>query len=104
MKDLSAVFTEKASLVSAVVHRTATRNQAFDRTVKILLAKAPMTTLMPGQGPVSADAGEPPVRTLAAPNLGTEDFQRLSQTCDTAGNLHLLQSGMRTFPEGSTWG
>ena len=104
MTDRAAVFTEKASLVSAVVHRTATRNQAFDRAVKILLAKTPMTSLMPGPRPVTADSGGPPVRTLAAPNLGTMDFQVLSEICDAAENIHLLQKGLRDYPGGIDMG
>jgi len=104
MTDPAAVFTEKATLVSAVVHRTATRNQAFDRAVKILLAKKPLNSLMAGPRPVTSDAGEPPVRTLAAPNLETDDFQRLSQICDTAGNIHIFQSGMRDYPGGIDMG
>ena len=104
MTDLAAVFTEKASLVSAVVYRTATRSQAFDKAVKILLGKKPLNSLMAGPRPVSENAGTPPVRTLAAPNLETDDFQCLSQICDTAGNIHLLQSGMRDFPGGIDMG
>jgi L-lactate dehydrogenase complex protein LldG len=104
MTDPASVFTEKASLVSAVVHRAPTRHQAFDRAVNILLAKNPLNSLMAGPQPVTADAGKPPVRTLAAPNLGTDDFQCLSRICDTAGNIHLLQSGMRDFPGGIDMG
>jgi L-lactate dehydrogenase complex protein LldG len=104
MTDLAAVLTEKASLVSAVVYRTATRRQAFDRAVKILLAKKPMISLMAGPRPVTADAGGPPVRTLAAPNLGTKDFQVLSEICNAAENIHLLQEGMRDYPGGIDMG
>ncbi|WP_024336539.1 LutC/YkgG family protein [Desulfotignum balticum] len=104
MTDLAAVFAQKATLVSAVVHQAATRDQAFDRAVDILLAKTPMVSLMPDPGPVSAGTGETPVRTLAAPNLGTADLQYLSQACDTAGNIHLLQNGTRQFPGGIDMG
>jgi L-lactate dehydrogenase complex protein LldG len=104
MTDLAAVLTEKASLVSAVVHQAPTRHQAFDRAVNILLAKTPMTSQMPDPGPVSADTGDPPVRTLAAPSLETDDFQCLSRICDTAGNIHLFQSGMRDFSGGIDMG
>lgn len=104
MTDPAAVFTEKASLVSAVVHRTATRSQAFDRSVKILLAKEPLNPLMVGSRPVTEDAASPPLRTLAAPNLGTADFQALSQICDAAEHIHLLQKGVRDYPGGIDMG
>ena len=104
MTDLAAVFAQNASLVSAVVHQAATRDQAFDRAVDILMAKTPMVSLMPDPGPASADPGETQVRTLAAPNLGMADLQYLSQVCDTAGNIHLLQNGTRQFPGGIDMG
>jgi hypothetical protein len=58
-----------------------------------------LKSLMPDSRPVNADAGDPSVRTLAAPNLGTEDFQIMSQICDAAGNIQVLQKG-RPVPHG----
>lgn len=104
MNDLAALFSQKATLVSALVHRAASRADAFDRAVSLLQKSAPMTPQMSNTRLSSAEAKEAPARIMAAPNLGTADLQYLSQACDTAGNIHLLQNGMRDYPGGIDMG
>jgi L-lactate dehydrogenase complex protein LldG len=104
MNDLAALFSQKAALVSALVHQAASRTEAFDRAVSLLQDKAPMTPQMSNTQLTSAGAKEAPARVMAAPNLGTADLQYLSQACDTAGNIHLLQNGMRDYPGGIDMG
>jgi L-lactate dehydrogenase complex protein LldG len=104
MNDLAALFSQKATLVSALVHQAASRTEAFDRAVSLLQDRAPMTPQMSNTRLTSAGAKEAPARVMAAPNLGTADLQYLSQACDTAGNIHLLQNGMRDYPGGIDMG
>ena len=104
MNDLAALFSQKATLVSALVHQAASRTEAFDRAVSLLQDRAPMTPQMSNTRLTSAGAKEAPARVMAAPNLGTADLEYLSQACDTAGNIHLLQNGMRDYPGGIDMG
>ena len=104
MIDLAATFAQKASLVSAVVYQAASRTEAFDRAVSLLQSKAPMTSQMPAPRLASAGIQEPAARIMAAPNLETADIRYLSEACDTAGNIQLLQKGMRDYPGGIDMG
>ncbi len=104
MTDLTATFAQKASLVSAVVHQAASRTEAFDRTVCLLQGRIPMTSQMLNPRLTSAGAKEAAARILAAPNLETADLRYLSEACDNAGNIHLLQNGMRDYPDGIDMG
>ena len=104
MNDLAALFSQKATLVSALVHQAASRAEVFDRAVSLLQDRAPMTPQMSNTRLSSAGAKEAPARVMAAPNLGTADLQYLSQACDTAGNIHLLQKGLRDYPGGIDMG
>lgn len=104
MTDLAAVFSQKATLVSAVVHRALSRAEAFDQAVSLLQESVPMTPQMSNPLLPSAGAKEAAARIMAAPNLGTEDLRHLSQACDTAGNIQLLQNGIRDYPGGIDMG
>ncbi|MFN2437233.1 MAG: lactate utilization protein C [Desulfotignum sp.] len=104
MNDLAALFSQKAILVSALVHQAVSRAEAFDRAVSLLQGRALMTPQMSNTRLSPAGAKEAPARVMAAPNLGTADLQYLSQACDTAGNIHLLKNGMRDYPGGIDMG
>jgi L-lactate dehydrogenase complex protein LldG len=69
-----------------------------------MLAKTPMMSLTAGPRPVSEDPGKTPLRTLAAPNLGTRDFEYLSRACDKTETIRLIQTGMRNYPGGIDMG
>jgi len=104
MNDLAALFSQKATLVSALVHQSASRAEAFGRAVRLLQDSAPMTPQVSNNRLSSAGAKEAFARVVAAPNLGTADLQSLSQACDTAGNIHLIQNGLRDYPGGIDMG
>jgi L-lactate dehydrogenase complex protein LldG len=104
MTDLVETFVQKASLVSARVHRAATRAQAFDQAVAVLKAKPLLDPQMqvPGQAADTADAET--IRILAAPNLDDAGFQQVSHICEAAGGIRLLHQGLRDYPGGIDMG
>jgi L-lactate dehydrogenase complex protein LldG len=104
MTDLVQTFVQKASLVSARVHRAATRAQAFDQAVTVLKAKPLLDPQMqvPGQAADTADAET--IRIMAAPNLDDVGFQQVSHICEAAGGIRLLHQGLRDYPGGIDMG
>lgn len=99
MEDLVKVFTEKAGAVSASVYPVSSLEAAFDKAVEICSDKAPLDPQM--ESPQN-DAGDKKI--VAAPNLDADSFKALSEKCETAGNMVLVQDDLRRFPGGIDMG
>jgi len=98
-KDLAAVFTQKASLVSACVYDVKDRAAAMDKTLELLDRKLSLEPQM-----ASEKKQDPQVKVLAAPNLDHDGFQQLSELCKAFPNIHLIRDGLRDFPGGIDMG
>jgi len=98
-KDLAAVFTQKASLVSACVHEVKDRAAAMDKTLALLAQKPPLDPQMAsGKKPDSS------VKILAAPNLDHDGFRQLSDQCRAFSHIRVIRDGLRDFPGGIDMG
>jgi L-lactate dehydrogenase complex protein LldG len=98
-KELAAVFTQKASLVSACVHEAKDRTEAMDKTLALLAQKPPLDPQM-----ASGKKQDPSKRILAAPNLDHDGFQQLSDLCRAFPHIHLIRDRLRDFPGGIDMG
>ncbi len=97
--DLAAVFTQKASLVSAFVHDVKDRTGAMDKTLELLAQKLPLDPQVASEKKIDSS-----VRILAAPNLDNDGFQQLSDRCRAFPHIHLIRDGLRDFPGGIDMG
>jgi len=99
MTDLARIFTEKATLVSAVVYPVPSRGAAFDKAMEICREKAPLDPQME-----TGAARDTQVRIMAAPNLDDEGFNALSERCTARGDITLIREGLRDYPGGIDMG
>ncbi len=97
--DSAAVFTQKASLVSAFVHDVKDRTGAMDKTLELLAQKPPLDPQM-----ASGKKRDPSEKILAAPNLDHDGFQQLSDQCRAFPHIHLIRDRLRNFPGGIDMG
>ena len=102
MTDFVETFIHKASLVSARVTVVKTLAAALEHSVALLTAKPPLEPQMPNPEPETQV--EDSLRIMAAPNLDDDDFTRLSDLCDAAGNIRLIRKGIRRWPGGIDMG
>ena len=102
MTDQTEKFINNACLVGARVVLVKTRAAALEQAVSVLAAKPPLEPQMPN--PKSETPGGDSLRIMAAPNLGDDDFNRLSGLCDAAGMIRLLRKGIRNYPGGIDMG
>jgi L-lactate dehydrogenase complex protein LldG len=110
---LTQEFIEKASLVSARVHRVLDMASALDKALDLCRLKSPRESLMgPGQAkPAQSDTRvktdsifTEPSRVIAAPNLDEDDFARFSRGCGEAGDILLIRENLREYPGGIDMG
>jgi L-lactate dehydrogenase complex protein LldG len=104
MTDLVETFARKASVVSARVHRAATRTQAFDQAVAILKAKPLLDPQMKAAIPATDSVDDKNIRIMAAPNLDDAGLQQVSRACEASGGIRLLHQGLRDYPGGIDMG
>ncbi|HKK99588.1 MAG TPA: lactate utilization protein [Desulfotignum sp.] len=97
--DSAAVFTQKASLVSACVHGVKDWAAALDKTLALLAEKPPLDPQVP-----SEKKTDPSARILAAPNLDHERFRHLSEKCGPYPHIQLIRDNLRNFPGGIDMG
>jgi len=99
MTDLATIFTQKATLVSALVYPVLSRAAAFDKAMEICGEKAPLDPQM--ETCATRDAR---FRIMAAPNLDDQGFSDLSDRCAAQGNISLIREGLRDYPGGIDMG
>jgi L-lactate dehydrogenase complex protein LldG len=97
--DPAAVFTQKASLVSACVHAVKNRSAALDKALALLAGKPPLDRQMP-----SGKKTDPSDRILAAPNLDHDRFKQLSEKCGQYPHIQLIRDRLRDYPGGIDMG
>ena len=97
--DRAAVFTQKASLVSACVHGVKDRSAALDKALALLAEKPPLDLQMP-----SGKKTDPSDRILAAPNLDQDRFRQLSEKCGRYPHIQLIRDRLRDYPGGIDMG
>lgn len=97
--DPAAVFTQKASLVSASVHEVKDRTGAMEKTLDLLARKPPLEPQI-----ASGKKQDSLVKILAAPNLDQDGFQQLSDRCRAFPQIRVIRDGLRDFPGGIDMG
>ncbi|MBU0970894.1 MAG: lactate utilization protein [Proteobacteria bacterium] len=102
-KQMTHTFIDKASLVSARVHRVKDMASALDQALALCRAKPPCESQME---PVSIKSDPMPEkkRIIAAPNLSEDDFTRFSAACQKAGDILLIRENLRGYPGGIDMG
>ncbi|MCF8113529.1 MAG: hypothetical protein K9K21_06710, partial [Desulfotignum sp.] len=89
-KELAAVFTQKASLVSACIHEVKDRAWAIKKSLEILARKPPLDPQM-----ASGKKRDPSERILAAPNLDHDRFLQLYDQCRAFPEIRVIRDGLR---------
>lgn len=97
--DRTAMFTHKASLVSAFVHGVKDLTAALDKALSLLAEKPPLDLQMP-----SGEKTDPSDRILAAPNLDHDRFRQLSEKCGQYPHIKLIRDRLRDYPGGIDMG
>lgn len=106
---LTQEFIEKASLVSARVHRVKDLASALDKSLELCRSKLPCESQMElGQMETDPTASGPmpeeKLRIMAAPNLDEADFIKLDKACRKAGDVQLISENLRAYPGGIDMG
>lgn len=99
LTDLAAKFTEKATLVSAVVYPVPSQDAAFDKAMEICREKSVLDSQMETEPPGIAGG-----RIMAAPNLDEMAYSALADKCAAQVNITLIREGLRDYPGGIDMG
>ncbi|WP_300455836.1 lactate utilization protein [Desulfobacula sp.] len=109
MKANTQMFIEKASLVSARVHRVKDMASALSFSIDLCRSKLPCEPQMAveqisGSGGKEISLSRERVRIIAAPNLDENDFARLAQGCGKTKDILSIRENLRDYPGGIDMG
>ncbi len=98
-ENILALFTEKARLVSAVVHEVKSLNEAYDYVVDLCDKKEACQLMLSGcEAQLSKKADDlcetKQEKIVAAPNLNENEFAKLHKRCEQSGFVCLAE-GLR---------
>ena len=102
-------FIEKASQVSARVHRVKDITSALSFSIDLCRSKLPCEPQMavgqiPGAGGKKTSIRRESIRIMAAPNLNENDFASLAQRCGEAKDILSIRENLRDYPGGIDMG
>ncbi|MBA3011390.1 MAG: lactate utilization protein [Proteobacteria bacterium] len=103
-KDNTLEFIDKASLVSAKVHRVKDMASALDMALALCQSKPPCESQMEPVRTKSDPMSGEKTRIIAAPNLSEDDFTRFYTACQKAGDILLIRENLRAYPGGIDMG